>query len=440
MRDRGKLWNFAASGIVAVMAVSFSGAGCSATHYAVFRDVNLDQDSHDAHALLIDAQQRAILTSPVSHPSANDGSLAMYCAEPSPDALVALSSALAASGSGTIYGKATFQGQVQQAMSEAATQLGRRSQSIQLLRDAGYRLCEARMDGFITNGTFPVALNRLQDAMVTLLAIEQLTSPNENQAPVTITAPSIAGDLNIGAPSSQSSAAPSKATTKTTATKTPTPTSTPTTATSYKSNDAVDSVPELANSGPDQNRDRVGNAPDVGFVKVASGPTPTATPTRTSTPTPSPKRTSTRTPTSTATHSPTPSATPTPSSSEAISPAVAQAVEHMVSIYQYKNLEEFCLTVGAAELQANFQVASKFLSEHDNDSDTENNLNKLLAIEKDAHIWHYCQTIFDKYKQLEAAQAPKASPTPSATPTPGTGQRRKTTPKAAATAAGFIAS
>jgi len=141
MHNPGKLLNVAAWGIVAMMAISLSGTGCtpSANHASVFRDVDLSQDSHNAHALLIDAQQRAILTSPVPHPSANNGSTVMYCAEPSPDALMVLSQALAASASGK-YAGAEAQGQLKTAMSEAAAQLGRRSQSIQLLRDASYRL------------------------------------------------------------------------------------------------------------------------------------------------------------------------------------------------------------------------------------------------------------------------------------------------------------
>jgi len=232
MHNPGKRLNLAAWGIVAMMAISLSGTGCtpSANHASVFRDADLNQDSHKAHALLIDAQQRAILTSPVSHPSANNGSLVMYCAEPSPDALVALSSAFAASASGS-SANAQLQGAMQQSMSENAAPLGRRSQSIHLLRDASYRLCEARKDGIISNGTFPVALNRLQDGMVTLLAIEQLTSPNENGAPVTITAPSIGGDLNVTQTTGKG--APSSAATTAKPTKTPTPTATPTTA-AYK--------------------------------------------------------------------------------------------------------------------------------------------------------------------------------------------------------------
>jgi len=419
-------------------AISFFGAGCyGANHYAVFRKPTFSEDR--AGAIILDAQQRAILTSPIAHPTANNESLVMYCAEPSPDALMVLSQALAASGSGTIFGKAQFQGELRQAMAEAATQLGNRTESIQLLRDASFRLCEARMNGFITSGTFPVELNRLQDGMVTTLAIERLASPNENGAPVTISAP-VLGDLSITQTTGKG--APSAAVATVTPTKTPKPTSTPTsTAAAYKSNDAVDSAPELANSRPDQRRDIVGNAPDPGFVKVAaSAPTPTSTPTRTATPTPSATPTQGAKPKKKTPAAASSQATKNPSEAEPpVSPEVANAVRQMVSMYLYKNLEESCLTLAASELQANFQVGYKLLDEGVDPSIVNQNLSALLEVEKAAHIWTYCGQIFEKYKQDETAQAPKTSPTPSATPTAATSRPRRTIPRAAATAS-FVTS
>jgi len=293
------------------------------------------------------------------------------------------------------------------------------------------------MDGFITSGTFPVALNRLQDAMVTTLAIEQLTSPNEMSQPlVTITAPSIAGDMNVGTPSSQGSAAPSSAKTKATATKTPKPTATPTTA-AYKSNDAADSAPELANSRPGQNRDSVANAPDPGFVKVAGGaapgPTPTATPTPSPKPAPAGKKTSAKKP---ASPSPSAQATKAASGGEApISPEVANAVRQMVSIYQFKNLDEFCLTVGASELQANFQIGYRLLDVPNPDlAKVQDTLKQIKEIEDQAHIWKYCDPIIDKLKQEGSAPTPTPTPCASAKAPAGsgTGAKKKSNSKAVA--------
>ncbi len=176
-----------------ILAVSLAAiiCGCGSNFNSIYRNEALTNERNSGRGFFIDANQRVIFTSPVVHPSANMDSSVIVCAEPSPDVIKAISSQLATAAQASYQG-AQGSAELQHQYAEAVTALGQRTASIQLLRDAYYRLCEARMDGFITNGTYPVALNRLDDAMVALLAIEHLTSPNASGPIPTISAPQLA--------------------------------------------------------------------------------------------------------------------------------------------------------------------------------------------------------------------------------------------------------
>ena len=71
---------------------------------------------------------------------------AMVCAEPSPDALSSFASSI--SGSAAVTGEGS--GSLASALSEAAGSIGLRTQSITLMRDALYRVCEAYYNGAIS--------------------------------------------------------------------------------------------------------------------------------------------------------------------------------------------------------------------------------------------------------------------------------------------------
>lgn len=92
----------------------------------------------------------------------------VVCAEPSPDALSAIgaSGGLSAKGGNASFG-----------LSESAAFTGLRTQSIQLLRDAMYRLCEGLASGKLSDNDFRSLQRRYQTTMLALLAIEQLTQP-----------------------------------------------------------------------------------------------------------------------------------------------------------------------------------------------------------------------------------------------------------------------
>jgi hypothetical protein len=61
------------------------------------------------------------------------------------------------------------------ALQQSAAFVGLRTTSIQLLRDFGYRLCEAYLSGAISEGQYDLLMRRFQKNVVALLAIEQLT-------------------------------------------------------------------------------------------------------------------------------------------------------------------------------------------------------------------------------------------------------------------------
>lgn len=98
----------------------------------------------------------------------------VVCAEPSPDALAVIgASASASSTSGTTGDVAN----ITAALAESGAYVGLRTQSIQLLRDAMYRLCEGYASGAIDSDEYSGMQRRFQSTMMGLLAIEQLTRP-----------------------------------------------------------------------------------------------------------------------------------------------------------------------------------------------------------------------------------------------------------------------
>jgi TolA-binding protein len=60
-------------------------------------------------------------------------------------------------------------------MQESSSFVGLRTQSIQLLRDGLYRLCEGYMNGSLTAAQYDILMRRYQKYMIALLGIEQLS-------------------------------------------------------------------------------------------------------------------------------------------------------------------------------------------------------------------------------------------------------------------------
>jgi len=97
------------------------------------------------------------------------------CAEPSPDVMNAIARSLSAQLEVMDKGSLGFQSNIVETVAE----IGKRTPTIQLIRDALYRICEGSANGAISDEDYE-SLNRLyQQSMVALVAIESLTKTND---------------------------------------------------------------------------------------------------------------------------------------------------------------------------------------------------------------------------------------------------------------------
>lgn len=161
---------------LALLIMSIAGCANLNSIYRTF-------DISDGESTMSDIRQRAILVAPNESITKKYDPTGKYvleehikkgtvvCAEPSPDAMASLAYELAAKGG--YPGKAS--GELAFAMQDGAAFTGIRTQSIQLLRDFGYRLCESYLSGAISAAQYDLLMRRFQKNTVALLAIEQLT-------------------------------------------------------------------------------------------------------------------------------------------------------------------------------------------------------------------------------------------------------------------------
>ena len=102
----------------------------------------------------------------------------VMCAEPSPDALAAYSASFAGNAAVQLpTGASTKEiaAAVAGAFAEQAAAFGLRTQSITLLRDNAFRLCEGLLNRGLDARQFAILHRRLQNVTIATLAIEQLT-------------------------------------------------------------------------------------------------------------------------------------------------------------------------------------------------------------------------------------------------------------------------
>lgn len=147
--------------VLAVGAVGVLISGC-ANMSTISRTTPLPGDRNNlGKAIHLDAQQRVVYAK----------SFGVVCAEPSPDAIQAIAASLGLGVSVPQGGQGSLAG----ALGNAVSSIGLRTQSVQLMRDALYRVCEMYY-GKGLNGPMVMQLHqRYQDILVALLAIEQLT-------------------------------------------------------------------------------------------------------------------------------------------------------------------------------------------------------------------------------------------------------------------------
>jgi len=127
-------------------------------------------DTTGTNGITIDASQRAVYSVTKRYRGGTEWQA--FCAEPSPDALSALASNLGLDAS--VAGKALGLAISSQ---DSTASIGLRTQTIQILRDAMYRLCEGYASGALDQIGFTRLQRRYLHIMLALLAIEQITGP-----------------------------------------------------------------------------------------------------------------------------------------------------------------------------------------------------------------------------------------------------------------------
>ena len=150
----------------------------------------------DVQTLSLDAKQRLVIT---GH---NENGKSIVCAEPSPDALVAQAAVLSANGAykGGAAGAPSASGGVGVGLQESAASIGYRTQSIQILRDGYYRLCESYLNGAIKREEYQKVVSNLDTFILVALAVDGLGN-SKSATNVGLSAGKV--DYNFGAGESQ---------------------------------------------------------------------------------------------------------------------------------------------------------------------------------------------------------------------------------------------
>ncbi|KAA5803886.1 hypothetical protein F1654_08805 [Alkalicaulis satelles] len=143
-----------------------------------------------ARSLVLDANQSVVLQGTPRKGDKENHTYNVFCAQPSPDAITAV----AASG-GLNAAFRDISAETAFALGQTTASIGLRTQSIQLLRDHSYRLCEGYLSGAIDEFNFRILQRRYQNLMTAVLAIEQLTGPVMAQQ----AAIGVHGDASAGA-------------------------------------------------------------------------------------------------------------------------------------------------------------------------------------------------------------------------------------------------
>lgn len=169
------------SRVTCFLVLGISGAllasGCAElTHLTTDKALPSGKDApSQGKAIIVDAKQRLITAAPVvkveKQGSNETTKYVALCAEPSPDAL----SALAAGYGISLSQKEKADLASSFSIAEGAGSIGLRTQSIQLMRDAMFRLCEGYQSGAVDSLAFQTLHRRFQSSMVAILAIEQIT-------------------------------------------------------------------------------------------------------------------------------------------------------------------------------------------------------------------------------------------------------------------------
>lgn len=122
--------------------------------------------------LSVDARQRLVIQGAKLDDSGVERTV--ICTEPSPDAISAQAANLAASANATLPNNVQGGAQLAAGYSEAVASIAMRTQSIQVLRDGYFRLCEAYLNGAIDKDQYRRVMFFIDEFIATVVAIEAL--------------------------------------------------------------------------------------------------------------------------------------------------------------------------------------------------------------------------------------------------------------------------
>ncbi len=145
---------------IVMLASAVVLVGCSSTIHKIRPLGNLN-------TLSIDAKQRLVLSSETGGWNRNEP---VACAEPSPDALVAQAAAI----SGSLTSPESVGAAIGAASNESAGSIGLRTQTIQILRDGYYRICEAYQNGALSKADYQRVLLGVDSFITVVAAIETI--------------------------------------------------------------------------------------------------------------------------------------------------------------------------------------------------------------------------------------------------------------------------
>jgi hypothetical protein len=130
----------------------------------------------DVQTLSLDAKQRVVFAG--DRFDKHGRPERVLCTEPMPDALVARAAVLAASGNFAQPQGISAGGGISGGSSESAASIGFRNETVQMLRDGYYRLCEAYMNGALTRKQYQHMILNADTFMVVISALQTLgTNP-----------------------------------------------------------------------------------------------------------------------------------------------------------------------------------------------------------------------------------------------------------------------
>jgi hypothetical protein len=136
-------------------------AGCN--NSTVFRQVSFGE----TQVLSLDAKQRLVLQRNTTYGT-------VTCTEPSPDAISAHAAQLAARADATLTEGRSGSAALAASESEAVASIAMRTQTIQLLRDGYFRLCEAYMNGVLEPQRYQATISFIDEFITTVAAIEAI--------------------------------------------------------------------------------------------------------------------------------------------------------------------------------------------------------------------------------------------------------------------------